>query len=65
MFMNLDFADQFILSVSDFGSMSEEEQIVYVMQMFLVNFGNFFGYYKKNLLICELLILKFIFLFFF
>lgn len=65
MFMNLDFTDQFILSVSDFGSMSEEEQIVYVMQMFLVNFGNFFGYYKKNLLICELLILKFIFLFFF
>lgn len=48
MFMNLDFADQFILSVSDFGSMSEEEQIVYVMQMFLVNFGNFFGYYKKK-----------------
>lgn len=49
MFMNLDFADQFILSVSDFGSMSEEEQIVYVMQMFLVNFGNFFGYYKKKI----------------
>lgn len=49
MFMNLDFVDQFILSVSDFGFMSEEEQIVYVMQMFLVNFGNFFGYYKKKI----------------
>lgn len=59
MSMNPDSADQPTPSVPDFGSMSEEEQIAYAMQMSLANSGNFSGYHKKkNPLTCELLILK-------
>lgn len=58
MSMNPDSTDQPTPSVPDFGSMSEEEQIAYAMQMSLANSGNFSGYHKKNPLTCELLILK-------
>lgn len=39
MSMNPDSADQPTPSVPDFGSMSEEEQIAYAMQMSLANSG--------------------------
>lgn len=48
MSMNPDSADQPTPSVPDFGSMSEEEQIAYAMQMSLANSGNFSGCHKKK-----------------
>lgn len=48
MSMNPDSADQPTPSVPDFGSMSEEEQIAYAMQMSLANSGNTSGYHKKK-----------------
>lgn len=48
MSMNPDSADQPTPSVPDFGSMSEEEQIAYAMQMSLANSGKTSAYHKKN-----------------